>query len=325
MAQPVVVEWRVEFGHLDVKPEMLGQTIELGIRDSVRVEAALPTETSQWGGEAAVTRWRGGQPVTVGIGRVLVRAYLSTELERLVAVPSYDQATAPDVEEAQRLFTQAAQATEVVLYRFVESVRRRTGNFLIDYDFSPLRQSGSLFVGERRNYIGFARPPIVFRSLKMGEDLDLTGGDGSTIAACSTAGEEEPLAWRALGRAWRTFELHGDVRQAIIEAAIAVEVGSKEGVLKTDPTSDLVKLLVARAHLHELRTTVAKAVLGQSYADFNPRNHKLILTLTEERQGIVHSGAQPTASRSATASWLKAVQDLLEWFDASTPCDGGGN
>lgn len=198
----------------------------------------------------------------VGIGRVLVRAFLGTELERLAAVESYEQATAQDMEEAHRLFMQAAQATAVVMYRYVESVRRKSWNFLVDYDFSPQRQVGRLFVGERRNYIGFAPPPMVFRSLKMGEDLELAEGGVSTIAASITAGAEKSIAWSVLGWARRAFDVKDDTRQATLEAAIAVEVGSTQGLLRSAPPSELLQLVVAKAELSELRMTIANVVLG---------------------------------------------------------------
>lgn len=110
----------------------------------------------------------------------------------------------------------------------------------------------------------------------------------------------------------------GDLRQAILEAIVAVEVGvdaAYQRKAKAAGATELVGLLLKRMrNLKDQLKSGAEAVLGTSYYAVDTVGYPRIIKLEERRNDIVHNGAEPDVTTSELREMLTAVRSLLEWL-----------
>jgi hypothetical protein len=302
-----------------ISPDLAGQKdVVLGEVDGVLLRADFPAPPDDYAWVLAGTPEK---PELIGIRNFWLRAYLSTPLDTHPSIDDQRQPTEEEIAEAIRLYDIATAAAEKVLTNFLDMAAARHKRFL-GRPASGLERQARLEGTQARLYIG--EPPKV---AKVGQPMRtrafvhqantpaLATADVAEISAAITAGQPPDLAWQLYGRAHRLFVLEQDHRQAILDAAIAVEVAIDGTYRRVGKGQPHIELLIKYVRLEDQLKAGAAAVFGKSYADVDPKAHEQIKELLKERNDIVHEGASGQLEAADLSKKLSAVQALLTWLD----------
>ncbi len=107
-----------------------------------------------------------------------------------------------------------------------------------------------------------------------------------------------------------------DSRAAVVAAATAVEVGSKDALRRKLRDSKLIQIATDTNRMETLTKTLTDAVLGESYAAADKPNYDLVDALVKQRHALVHRGIAPDSE--ALRNQLAGVRAYLTWLDART-------
>lgn len=107
-------------------------------------------------------------------------------------------------------------------------------------------------------------------------------------------------------------------RQAILEAAIAVEVGIDAAYRRVGKGQPHIDLLIKYVRLEDQLKAGAGAVFGRSYAEVDAKGHEQIRQLLKERNDIVHEGGSGQLAEADLGEKLNAVRELLTWLDSQS-------
>jgi hypothetical protein len=222
--------------------------------------------------------------------------------------------TQAEEEEVKRIRVEAGQAAEMALRRFVELLANQEKLVVLTIERPPLQHLGRLTIGAPPVAIQWGRDPLHITSY--GGGVGLPASAIEQAAKRVAAGEEPRLYWQIYREAFRRLFLDEDPRPATVEAATAVEVGIKAGLRRRDK-SEVVQLLTDTPRVEMLLKAGARAVFGESYANADPANYKLVAELLDQRHMLVHRGQSPDLA--ALRNQLPAIRSLLEWIDHNSP------
>lgn len=324
LPQPASVEWaQVRLEHFVVAPELADQSnIRLGEIAGVRVEADFPSlgADDEFDRAAWVSVGTYDSPELIEIGRLKLRAHMVTDFDTFAFVGDDRQPTSDEMREAERLIQFASAAAEYVITTFLEMTAQRHKRFLARLSTPIPLLTGVLRVGNpaQRTKAG---QPTRLTAFAHGTDLpSLTKMEVELIASAISAHAGPDLAWQLYGRAFRLLVLEDDLRQAVLEAAIAVEVAldgafRRMGEMHPEIKPMVTLLIKNQRSIREQMKEGAQAVLGQSYAAVSADNYELIASLMVERNAIVHDGTSGPLDPSDVSGKLAAVRHMLEWLD----------
>lgn len=321
MAQPAYIQWLIDLEHLVVSPDLAGQkNVVLGQKEGVVVKADFPAPPDPY---AWVSVGTDEKPELIGIQELWVRAHLTTPMDTIPAINDPRAPTEEEMNEAVRLFDTATPIAAEVVSTFLDMAAQRHKRFLGRQARGLSGQQiglqgvhARLYIGEPPQVAKVGQPTRVTAFVHRSDIPALTRTDADEIAKAITAGEQPNLAWQLYGRAHRLFVLEQNHRQAILEAAIAVEVGLDAAYRRVGKDPESVELLIKFVPLREQMLKGANAVVGQSYAAADAKGYSRIDKLVTERNAIVHEGASGNLSESDLRECLGSVADLLTWLDA---------
>jgi hypothetical protein len=319
-----MIEWpEVPLEHFVVAPDLAGQqNIVLGAIGGVRIEAGFPAAptNSYVSGDAWIAVGTLDKPVLVGIGRMKIRAFLTADLDTYPLINAERAPTDREWRDAENMLLAARRGAERVLTMFLDFAGQRHKRFLARIPTPLASLHETLYVDD---------PPRLAKTVRMSTARALTHGtdrpslstaEANSISQTITAGETPDLAWQLYGRALRLVVLEGNLRQAILEAAISVEVALDSAYRRVaDVHAELepiVGLLIKNLRsIDEQMKEGALAILGQSYASVSPVHYEQIKALMTERNHIVHDGAAGPTEVLNVERKLAAVNALLHWLD----------
>lgn len=318
MTESVHVKWPVEVARFRVKPEIVGQTIPLGMHDGVTIGVTFPTAIDEDAlgkpptpnAAGKVTMASAGVALVISYGTLTVEADLTTDMDHL-AILAADHSPTPSEEEAVKgLRRQAVGSAQLLFARFVELLAVSEKRFVITIERPPLIQLGYLTVGSKQNHIPWGHDPLQVTAWA-GSDAIPTNRIYE-IANRAAAGERASLPWLLYREAFNRLVLEDDPRPSVVEAATAVEVGIKTGLREKRP-SPMVELLTDTPRVEMLLKEGAAAVVGVSFAAADQVSYAKVDALLKQRHALVHRGQEPDAA--ALKDQLPALRALLDWID----------
>ena len=125
--------------------------------------------------------------------------------------------------------------------------------------------------------------------------------------------------------------LHGNLRQATLEMAIACEVAVKQAHFsKATNAGGAYEYLMAKVRVKviEMVSSMAKAAFGKSFKECEPDHYKNIDALFQCRNNVAHkgeltykdeSGAVCAVNKDTLAIWWGSVLNLLGWLRVNAP------
>lgn len=318
MAQELFVRWLVSLDQFFVGPDLAGRTgVELGTRSGFRVEADFPAPPDSY---AYVAEEVNGQPTLIGIRSLWVRAHLTANVSPHPTIDEPRDPTQAEMEESSEIYRLATHAADEVLTMFMNRVAKQQMRFLARMRTPLDDEYAKLFIGSppKQAKAGKGKVGYVFAP---GPQSGLTVSDAHAAAAAISAGQAPDLAWELYARSLRLTLLEANLRQAIIEAAIAVEVAldaAYRRVGQNEPRlNPILKVLIKNLRsIDDQMKEGAAAVLGQSFAAADPASFEKVKALMTERNDIVHNGAPGPTDRTSVQSKLSAVFALLQWLDS---------
>jgi hypothetical protein len=318
MTEPVHVKWPVEVARLRVKPDIVGQTIPLGLHDGVAIGLTFPTAIDEdalgkpgtQNAAGKVTMSKAGAALVISYGTLTVEADLSTEMGHLATVGGNYSPTPAEEEAVKSLRRQALGAARLLFGRFIELLAVSEKRFVITIERPPLIQLGYMTVGPAQNHIPWGHDPLLVTAWG-GSDAIPTNRIYE-MANRAAAGERASLPWLLYREAFNRLVLEDDPRPSVVEAATSVEVGIKSGLREKRP-SPMVDLLTDTTRVEMLLKEGAAAVVGQSFAAADQVSYAKVDALLKQRHALVHGGQEPDAA--ALKDQLPAIRALLDWID----------
>ncbi len=317
MSEPAYVEWLLDLELFYVEPGIEGQVFQLAERDGIAVEIQFPTPEQNY---SAVARGTDEHPEIMSVRELWLRARL---LDGLDGVGTFTGDPADPPPEEQTITTEALRhaisVASVIVPVLIDMAAERSKRYLARLRTPFEDHRPKLWVGDPPR-TAKASLPIEFTLWTPAPGAVLSAADLGAIRTALSSGEKPDLAWQLYGRASRLHALDKDLRWAILEAVIAVEVAidaAYQRKAKAAGTTEVVTLLLKR--MRDLRSQLkvgAEAILGTSYYTVDQVGYQRIIELEDRRNDIVHNGADPGVSAVQLGTMLFAVRALLEWLQS---------
>lgn len=219
----------------------------------------------------------------------------------------------------QRLWTQAFEAAERATHEWLTHLRVATNQHWLGESIEPpVQHELSEILDRTANQRLMAFGPL---------QIARVGGSSRAVSRETLTAIEDQLrngvtpetAEVFLSDARLLTSGYGvlDRRRAVLLAGMACEIRTKMTLrAKVDPDKEpLLDLVLKRAsQLQSLLDRPFKAALGVSLQEDDPQLYSLIHQLTDDRNSVVHRGAEIDENRAR--SLVAAAQRLFAWLDA---------
>lgn len=293
---PVTITWQVQIEGLAVEADVLDTGINLGSRDRYEVHIELRGDLS-------------GGLSHVPVHGVLATVHTTTDRVTLATAWDGREPSLEDDSAVTAIRTAGALAMEAAVSDFVDHLGLSYGWARARVRDWPLAGVGKVAVaGVEANFGG---PPAEITVVSRERGASAT--EVNAISHWLRHGSYVGVGWKLFLDARRRWEHDADARTAVVEAAVAVEVGATEALRYVAIYPDLLEFALRGARTRDRLTTLSSLILGVSFADQDKQAYDDVLTLAEARNGFLHRGELPDAE--AVPGFLEAARRALAFFN----------